>query len=197
MKRMGLPAKKGKKAYTYAQYLSWPDEERWELIDGVAYDMSAAPNRRHQEIVMAISSEIFQFLKDKPCRVYAAPFDVRLAEGEDRKDDEIYNVVQPDISVFCRDDVLDERGGKGAPDLVIEVLSPRTSVKDQREKLELYERFGVKEYWIVDPQNHMVTVQLVDSGEYDKPVVYGPQDTIKCAILEGFSLDLGDILGSP
>jgi len=122
---------------------------------------------------------------------------VRLAEGEDRKDDEIYNVVQPDISVFCRDDVLDERGGKGAPDLVIEVLSPRTSVKDQREKLELYERFGVKEYWIVDPQNHMVTVQLVDSGEYDKPVVYGPQDTIKCAILEGFSLDLGDILGSP
>jgi len=193
---VGLPVKNGEKTYTYAQYLDWPEEERWELIDGVAYDMGPAPNRRHQEAVMAIGTEIFQFLKGKPCRVYAAPFDVRLSERQDPKDDEIYTVVQPDISVFCREDILDERGAKGAPDLVMEVLSPNTSVIDQREKLELYEHFGVKEYWIVDPQNHVVYVHVLVRGAYTKPAVYGPKDTIKCATLEGWVLDLGDILGS-
>jgi len=193
---VGLPAKKGEKPYTYAQYLAWPDGERWELIDGVAYDMSAAPSRQHQEIVMAISAEVFQFLKSKPCRVYTAPFDVRLSEDRDRKDDEIYTVVQPDISVFCRADVLDDRGARGAPDLVIEVLSPNTSVKDQREKLELYERYGVKEYWIIDPHNHVVSVYILRRGAYAKPAVYGPADTIECATLKGWVLDLGDILGS-
>jgi len=197
VKKEGLPEKKGEKPYTYAQYLAWPEEERWELIDGAAYDVSAAPNRQHQEIVVAISAEIFQFLKSKPCRVYTAPFDVRLAEEQDREDDEIYTVVQPDISVFCREDVLDDRGAKGAPDLVIEVLSPHTSVKDQREKLELYERFGVKEYWIVDPQNHVVSVHSLARGEFAKPAIYGPEDTIECAILEGWFLDLGNILPIP
>jgi len=194
---MGLPVKKGKKSYTYADYLAWPEEERWELIDGVAYDMSAAPNRRHQEIVMAISAEIYQFLKDKSCRVYAAPFDVRLAEEEDRRDNRIYNVVQPDISVFCRADSLDERGATAAPDMVIEVLSPRSSIIDQRVKLKLYERFGVREYWIVDPQNYTVHVYLLDRGEYDKPAVYGPGDTLGSVILKGLSLDVGAILGGP
>ena len=192
---MELPAKYGEKPYTYAQYLSWPEGERWELIDGVAYDMSAAPTRQHQQIVMAISADIFQFLKRKPCHVYTASFDVRLSEGLDRKDDEIYTVVQPDISVFCREDVLDDRGASGAPDLVIEILSPHTSVKDQREKLELYERYGVKEYWIVDPQNCVVSVYILIRGAYTKPAVYGPEDTMECAALEGWALKLNDILG--
>ncbi|RKX73785.1 MAG: hypothetical protein DRP87_18245, partial [Spirochaetes bacterium] len=205
--------------YTYADYLSWPDDERWELIDGVAYNMSPAPGRQHQEISITISGEIYDFLKDKPCHVYAAPFDVRLPENPDEQDKEITTVVQPDVSVFCDESKLDERGATGAPDIAVEILSPYTSVKDQREKLALYERFGVREYWIVDPANCIMWVyRLVEPGRtgqegcrsgkerrpqlggseshtatYGKPEVYGPEDTFTSRVMEGFSLELSSV----
>jgi Uma2 family endonuclease len=158
MKKMSEPAKKDDRIYTYADYCRWPDDERWELIDGVAYNMSPAPGRQHQEISGEIFAAIHSFLKDKPCRVYAAPFDVRLPEHARQEDDEITTVVQPDVSVFCNKEYLDEHGAVGPPDIAVEILSPYTSVKDQREKLELYERFGVTEYWIVDPANRVMWV---------------------------------------
>ena len=190
---MGIPMRKEERAFTYADYLSWPAEERWELIDGAAYDMSPAPNRRHQGIVTLVSSELYQFLQEKPCDVYVAPFDVRLAAEKDAADNEIINVVQPDVSVFCSEEKLDDAGAVAAPDIAVEVLSPYTSVKDQREKLALYERFGVKEYWIIDPANQTLSVYSLSDGSYSKPTVYGPEDTFTSSVVEGFQLKLADV----
>lgn len=229
---MSEPAKKDDRVYTYADYYRWPDDERWELIDGVAYDMSPAPNRGHQDISVAISSELFSFLKDKPCHVYAAPFDVRLPDSLriDRKqgnpnevqhrgptdrphssepvklpsDDEITTVVQPDISVFCNEAYLDERGAIGPPEIAIEILSPYTSVKDQREKLDLYERFGVSEYWVVDPANRLMWVYRHEAqtaasdrlAAYGRPEIYGPDETFESRVLDGFVLKLSELFAS-
>ncbi|MCF7915964.1 MAG: Uma2 family endonuclease [Spirochaetaceae bacterium] len=201
---MGIPMRKEERAFTYADYLSWPAEERWELIDGAAYDMSPVPNRRHQGIVGTILGELYQFLQYKPCDVYVAPFDVRLAAEKDAADDEIINVVQPDVSVFCSEEKLDDAGAVAAPDIAAEVLSPYTSVKDQREKLALYERFGVKEYWIIDPANQTLSVYSLSGiaaggsetgGSYSKPAVYGPEDTFTSSVVEGFQLKLADVFG--
>lgn len=198
---MGIPIRKEERAFTYADYLTWHEGERWELIDGAAYDMSPAPNRRHQGIVGKVFVKLANFLEDKPCDVYVAPFDVRLAAQENAADDEIINVVQPDVSVFCSEEKLDDAGAVAAPDIAVEVLSPYTSVKDQREKLALYERFGVKEYWIIDPANQTLSVYSLNGGEtggaggsYSKPVVYGPEDSLTSAVLKSFSLQLEDVL---
>jgi Uma2 family endonuclease len=202
MKKMGLPAIKDDRIYTYADYITWPDDERWELINGAAYNMSPAPGRKHQRIVGIIFAELYHYLKEKPCDVYISPFDVRLSTDRAADDDDIINVVQPDVSVYCSPDKLDEAGAVAAPDLVVEVLSPATSVKDQREKLVLYDRFGVREYWIVDPANQTVSVYTLgavsDSGGgpqkgYGKPRVYGPEDTLPCSVLEGFELNLFEL----
>jgi Uma2 family endonuclease len=223
MKKMSEPARKNDRMYTYADYCTWPDDERWELIDGAAYDMSPAPNRRHQEIVGEVYRQLSNYLRDKPCRVFIAPFDVRLLgparhpvdtalgpthhpghtdrEHTGTGDDEITTVVQPDVSVFCDESKLDERGAIGAPDLVVEVLSPATSVKDQREKLKLYERSAVQEYWIIDPVNRLMWVYRLETADntqptgaqskhYRRPEVYGPEDTFESRVLEGFSLEL-------
>ncbi len=105
--------------YSYADYLTWPDEERWELIDGVPYGMSPAPKRKHQDILLALTRVICDITDKKPCRTYIAPFDVRFPEKSDETDEKVYTVVQSDLSVFCSKDRLDERGAVGAPDLVV------------------------------------------------------------------------------
>ena len=120
-----------KETYTYGDYLSWPDEERWELIDGIPHSMSPAPSRVHQEISMELARQIANHLIGKNCRVYAAPFDVRLPKGGE-KDEQIETVVQPDLVVVCDESKLDERGCKGPPDLIIEILSPHTAAKDMK-----------------------------------------------------------------
>ncbi|MCP4156865.1 MAG: Uma2 family endonuclease [bacterium] len=154
---MAVPLRKGEQLFTYGDYLNWPGNERWELIDGRSFEMSAAPNRYHQEISMNLSVAIRRFLKDKgrPCKVYASPFDVRLAEPN-QKDEETLTVVQPDISVICDGTKLDEKGCKGAPDFIIEILSPFTSKMDRMIKFQVYERAGVKEYWLVSPADRIV-----------------------------------------
>ncbi len=145
---MSVAVKERLGKFTYRDYLHWPDDERWELIDGVAYNMSPAPNRIHQKISGELHRQIANYLIGKQCEVYAAPFDVRLpATGE--KNDEITTVVQPDITIVCDKSKLDKKGCKGSPDLVIEILSPYTAKKDMKEKHFLYEKFAVKEYWIV------------------------------------------------
>ncbi len=167
---MGLPLRHPEERYTYSDYASWPEDTRYELIDGVAYAM-AGPNRRHQEIVLELGRQLANALEGHPCRVYIAPFDVRLPKA-DEADDRVDTVVQPDLSVFCDRSKLDEKGARGAPDWVIEVLSPPTAAHDQTVKLPVYERAGVRECWLVHPTDRIVTVYWLTDGAYDRPDVF-------------------------
>ena len=158
---MGIPVKKTDQKYTYGDYFTWPGDERWELIDGGVYDMSPACSRTHQDILGKLHLIFGNFFNDK---VYLAPFDVRLPKGNEA-DEGIDTVVQPDLSVICDTSKLDEKGCKGAPDLVVEIVSPGSAVHDMKVKRELYEQHGVKEYWIVLPLERIVEVyrQRVES----------------------------------
>ena len=176
--------------YTYADYCTWGDEERWELIDGVAYAMSPSPSWKHQEISANLHFQLYSFLKDKPCKVFAAPFDVRL--NADSDDD---TVVQPDIVVICDTAKLDDKGCIGAPDMVIEILSPSTALRDRVLKLRWYLRAGVREYWIVDPDSKTVSVHLLKNGEYYIRAYDGDDDGAAVHVLEGCVIDIGDIFG--
>jgi Uma2 family endonuclease len=188
---MSLSIKKQDKPFTYADYLSWPDDERWELINGTAYDMSPAPSRRHQDILRELSLQIAGFLQDKPCRIYYAPFDVRLPEGNETEK-EIKTVVQPDLVIICDEKKLDDKGCIGAPDIIIEILSPATAVKDKIEKFSIYEKHKVKEYWLVEPSDNTVMVfTLGKNKEYGKPKTYS--EKITTPILEGLEIDLKQI----
>lgn len=181
-------------SYSYADYLTWSEEERWEIIDGVPFDMSPAPSRRHQEILMALSGEFYSHLKGKQCKVYAAPFDVRLPEHGKSEDKDIKTVVQPDLVIVCDRNKLDNRGCISAPDLVVEILSPYTSIKDSVKKFDLYERVGVKEYWIVRPDEETVTVfMLGDDKCYGRPQIFTVKDKIKAGIFDSIVIDLQDV----
>ncbi|MFH0924886.1 MAG: Uma2 family endonuclease [bacterium] len=187
---MAYPLKKEEKRYTYKDYLTWPDEERWELIEGVAYDMSPAPSRLHQGILMELSRQFANYLLDKSCRVYIAPFDVRLPEGNER-DEDITNIVQPDLVVICDKDKLDDKGCKGAPTLVIEIVSPHTASKDMKKKFFLYERVGIREYWIIHPIDKTVMVfKLREDGEYGRPTMHSEKDKVEVDILGALIIDL-------
>ncbi|WP_310449896.1 Uma2 family endonuclease [Sulfuritalea sp.] len=166
---MGLP-QRDLECHTYAEYAAWPDDVRYELIDGIAYAMGPAPARRHQEVAGEMFRQIADALEGSPCRPYIAPFDVRLPRAGEA-DDKIDTVVQPDISVICDKAKLDERGCRGAPDWIVEVLSPGSAGHDQVVKRELYERVGVREYWLVHPVDKVVTIYLLVTGAYGKPAV--------------------------
>ncbi len=175
--------------FTYGNYRTWPENERWELIDGVAYDMSPAPSRHHQGLITQFILQFGAYLQDKPCRIYAAPFDVRLPDG-DEDDDTIVTVVQPDLVVVCDPDKLDEKGCRGAPDLVIEILSPSTTSKDLHEKFDLYERVGIKEYWIVHPQDRTVMVFKREGERFGRPNMFDEEGCIEVPLLGDLNIDL-------
>ena len=186
---MPIPAEH--KKFNYKDYLTWPEEERWELINGEAWDMSPAPTRKHQHISKKLLYQIEDYLKDKDCELYNAPFDVRLPENKENSDYEIDTVVQPDLLIVCDTSKLDEAGCKGAPDWIIEILSPSTAVKDLNDKYQLYQARGVKEYWIVDPANKYLTVYLLDiSGKYFRSGVFGSDSKVQPATLPELIIDL-------
>jgi Uma2 family endonuclease len=192
MKRMGNPALERDEHFTYRQYKTWPDTERWELIDGHAWSMSPAPMPRHQIILGKLHLEFGNFLKGKPCKAFLAPFDVLIPKA-DESDDDIDTVVQPDLLVFCDKTKITDKGSRGAPDLAIEILSPSTSRKDLNEKYRLYERSGVREYWVVDPGNRSIMVyRLGADGRYDegelreKNLDFSP---IASTVVVGLSID--------
>lgn len=162
--------------FTYADRMNWPADERYELIDGIAYDMSPAPSRRHQKIITALIIQFGLFLEDKPCEVYPAPFDVRLPKpSEDALT--ASTVVQPDLVVVCAPQKLDDRGCLGSPALIVEILSPETARKDLREKLYAYQQAGVPEYWIISPVEKTLMVFTPDAqGHYGSPAVYGSNE---------------------
>ncbi|MFK8284764.1 Uma2 family endonuclease [Capnocytophaga canis] len=158
--------------YTYADYLLWKFEERVELLKGKIFKMSPAPSLKHQKISMNLSGLLWQFLRGKKCQLFSAPFDVRLPK-KDEKGDNIHTVVQPDLCIICDESKLDERGCIGAPDLIIEILSPGNSKKEMKNKFELYQESGVEEYWIVNPTDENILVNVLEDGKYRilKPVV--------------------------
>ncbi|HIJ80510.1 MAG TPA: Uma2 family endonuclease [Desulfuromonadales bacterium] len=187
------PSLKQYERFTYADYLTWPDDERWEIIDGVAYAMSPAPGSLHQRISMDLSRQFATFLKGKTCKVYAAPFDVRLAEQSGLTDDKIETVVQPDIVIICDANKIDNRGSNGPPDLIIEILSPSSAAFDLKQKFELYQRHHVKEYWIIHPAEMTVFVyNLSCAGIYESPKRYAQDDKIPVSLLGELVIDLAE-----
>jgi len=182
---MGIPKNKSK-PYSYADYRSWPEEGLWELINGIPYDMSLAPGRKHQIVLLSLARIIADITDKGPCQTFIAPFDVRLAEttGETASEEEIFTVVQPDLSVFCDPTKLDEHWAFGAPDLVVVILSQATSYKDQTIKLELYEKHLVSEYWIVNTDAPWVMVyRMGQDGKFRKPDYYRRGDYILSNVL--------------
>lgn len=187
---MSQAAEKTDKKYTYGDYLNWPEGERWELIEGVAYDMTPAPSTTHQIIVGDLFRQISTFLLDKDCQPFIAPFDVRLLEAEEA-DDQIITVVQPDISVICDPAKLNTRGCRGAPDFIVEILSPSTAAKDQIQKVAIYEKHGVQEYWTVHPTDRLITVRLLGpEGRYGIPAMREAKGLLPVQTLPGLEIDL-------
>jgi len=171
--------------YTVADYLSWDDDERWELIDGVAYNMSPAPTIKHQDIALNFASLLRNRLKGKPCKPFIAPVDVVLSE---------HDVVQPDALVVCDPKKITPKNILGAPDFVLEVLSPSTSRKDMREKKALYERAGVAEYLVLDPlELYALLFRLDAEGRYGAGEVYGPEESLVLQILGDEAVDLAEV----
>ncbi|QCJ43861.1 Uma2 family endonuclease [Bacillus sp. S3] len=187
---MAIPNEKRK--YSYADYLTWSEGKRHELIDGEIFDMSPAPSRGHQRVLRELSTAFSIFLRDKKCEVFFAPFDVRLLT-ENKHDNEINNVVQPDLSIVCDQEKLDDRGCNGAPDMIIEVLSPSSVKLDRWKKFHLYEKAGVKEYWLVDPVNESVEIHLLIGDYYKFQGVFTKDDSISVHVLTGLELDLNQI----
>jgi len=177
---------------TYQDYLNIPEDgKRREIIDGRIY-MMAAPRQRHQLTLMRLSSDIHNFLKRRRCRVFPAPFDVRLPlKRENSKT--ATNVVQPDITVFCNPSNLDERGGKGAPDIAVEILSKSSIHMDKLKKFNLYNEAGVKEYWMVDGDSGIVEIFIHDGVNYSQRLCFGDGDTITSTVLEGLEIPTATI----
>ena len=176
-----------KQHFTYEDYYAWNDGKRWELIAGEAYLMEPAPTFGHQGISGNLFSQIYNFLRGKPERVYAAPCDVRL--NADTDDD---MVVQPDLIVVCDTSIIDGKSCKGAPDMAIEIPSPSTVGRDRVKKFRLYQKAGVREYWIVDPDSKTVTAHYLENGKYTT-AAYGEEDTAPIHVLEGCQITIADV----
>ena len=188
----------GKKNFTYKDYLNWPDDIRAEIILGVAYMMSP-PLTSHQRVAGKIFLKLATFLAGKTCEAFIAPFGVRLFPKEDKTDD---TVVEPDIVVVCDPSKIDKHGCNGAPDLVIEILSPSTRRKDKSLKRELYQKAKVREYWIVSPDDGEIEVHLFENNSikfFGKNESETPDDTklpeiAPVFVLPGLEIDVKDIL---
>lgn len=190
---MGKLEKDLKRKFTYKDYLTWPDDERWELIKGVPFNMTPAPSVNHQRISRELSAAFYSFLKEKSCELFVAPFDVRLPQGR-QSDKEILTVVQPDLAVICDPQKIDQHGCQGSPDLIVEITSPSTLHKDMKHKLNCYEEAGVQEYWIVHPEGKTIVVYLLsEEGHYARPQVYSSEDSLPVGLFPGFSLTLKEI----
>lgn len=175
--------------FTYGDYLHWTGDERWELIDGVLYEMTPAPAQRHQFILAALHLQIGNHFEGSGIRVCLSAFDVRLPD-KNEADEKIRTVVQPDICVVCDSDKVDSHGVRGNPDWVIEILSPSTADKDKTVKTSLYERHGVREYWIVDWDAQAVTVYVRQpEGKFGPPNVTTTRGVQQVAIFPDLSID--------
>jgi len=182
-------------SYTYEDYVSWDDGQRYELINGYVY-MLAAPTTQHQRISMTMAAAMYDYLKGKPCEVFAAPFDVRLFKASEEKKKKflrIYRkevVVQPDLSIVCDPEQLDEKGCNGAPTLVVEILSP--SNKHYQEKVNAYMSAGIQELWIVDPKLRTIFLYLRKGKDYIISI-FEVSETLSSPTFPGLDIRLCDI----
>jgi Uma2 family endonuclease len=183
------------RTYTYADYKNYPEGERIEIIDGHIYGMAAAPSRVHQAIISDLITILNNYMKSNniPCKVYPAPFDVMLTDVEDIEN--CKNIVQPDISVICNKNKLTDKGCIGAPDMIIEVVSPFNPSSDYVRKLNLYEQYKVREYWIINPMEQTVFVYKLDDDtmQYAAPKAYTFKDKIKVYIFKALEIDFNSL----
>ncbi len=181
------------KTYSYADYLKWDIEERLELIRGKVFKMSPAPSRLHQKVVGLIFNSLFQYLKGQRCEVYIAPFDVRIPR-KSKDDQDIITVLQPDICVICDSTKLDDKGCIGAPDIVVEILSPGNNRKELQSKYEIYEEAAVKEYWIIHPtEKTFLKYELSEEGKFFASRLLTIGDLVETPVLPGFVLNLEEV----
>jgi Uma2 family endonuclease len=190
---MGL-ALRDSEHHTYGDYLHWLEDVRYELIDGAAFLMAPAPTLDHQDIAGEIYVQLRQALAGKPCRAFIAPVDVRLPKAGEA-DEKIDTVVQPDVLVVCDPAKLDRRGVRGAPDLVVEVLSPSTASHDQLLKRRVYERAGVPEYWLVHPNDRIISIYRLGDGEYGKPDIHELKGRTPVGVLPGAVIEWDELAG--
>ena len=182
------------KVYNYAQYLTWQFDERVELIKGKIFEMSPAPSSNHQNISSQLHGFIWQYLRSKECKIFHAPFDVRFPKNRNSQESEIHTVVQPDICVICDLSKIDEKGCLGAPDMIIEILSPSTSKMDVKDKFNIYQQSGVKEYWIVHPEEKLIEQFLLnEKGVYILQKMYTEDDNISVCVLDNYTIPLKEI----
>jgi len=190
---MSQPAPRLEERFTYADYKKWDNEQRWEIIYGKPYLIAPAPTWEHQKISGQLHMQLGSYLKGKQCQVFYAPFDVRLFAKADETDD---TIVQPDIVVVCDSTKLMRTGYAGAPDLIIEILSPGNTRHDTLIKFNLYLKAGVREYWIVDPEQKTVSVHILKNNEYTTRI-YGNEDSAPVHTLEGLTIDLSEVFPEP
>lgn len=184
-----MPLSKEVRKYTYVDYLAYPDDERWEIIDGVPY-MQSSPSWQHQSISRELLRQFSNYLLRKSCEVFASPFDLRLSDAE-VKDEDVTNVYQPDLVVICDKSKLKGTGYFGIPNLIIEILSPSTAKTDRLLKFNMYEKFGVKEYWIVEPDMKLVSVFILqDNNRYGRPELYTETANVKVSIFPDLVINL-------
>ncbi|RZK36385.1 MAG: Uma2 family endonuclease [Hymenobacter sp.] len=184
--------------YSYADYLTWQFTELVELLRGKIMRRMSAPTDQHQEVVGNFFGLIHSHLRRQPCQVRVAPYDVRLPQRGTIADQAIYTVVQPDVCVICDPRKIERRGCLGAPDLIVEVLSPGTSARDWKDKFDLYEESGVGEYWIVGPSDQDISVFILDAtGRYRLAGEYAGPGPVPCATLPTLGLDWSDIFTEP
>lgn len=183
------------KRYTYADYLTWMDDVRRELFNGFIQLMSPAPSIKHQTISFSLSRLLGNYLVGKTCKGFAAPSDVRFPINKNKGDETIYTVVQPDIYVVCDLSKLDDRGCLGAPDFIIEIVSPKNSKRDTKDKFEIYQQHGVLEYWIVNPNDENANVFVLDeNGKFQFGGIFAGDDKIPVHIFDGdLKVDLTEV----
>ena len=183
------------KVYTYYDYLNFPNDEFVEIIDGKIFAMSPAPSRIHQELIMEISAELRNYIKSNKgqCKVYPAPFDVVLI-NENENENDSKNIVQTDISVICDKNKLNDKGCFGSPDMIVKIVSKFNPGNDYVKKLYLYEKYKVKEYWIVNPMKKNILVYTLTESGYNQPDLYTFNDKIKVNIFNNLEIDFNGII---
>lgn len=186
---MSNPKDNDNKHYTYAQYKNWPEDESWELIRGVAYNMSPAPGLAHQKVSGEISRQIANYLDGKTCSVFTAPFDVFLPEKSETEKT-TSTIVQPDISIICDNEKLSEKGCTGAPNIVLEIISPSGASRDHIVKRRLYEYHGVVEFWIIHPVDRIVWKYILTNHQYGKPEIFDHNDKPSFDLFPDLNIDL-------
>ena len=182
------------KTYSYADYLKWQFEERLELLKGKIFKMSPAPSVAHQRASMRITLKFGNFFQNHSCQLFAAPFDVRLPDSQKKiGNKDVFTVVQPDLCIICDESRLDERGCIGPPDLIVEILSPGNTNKEMKNKFRLYEESGVREYWLVEPNDRIVLIYYLKEGQYIGLRTYTDEEDAYSVIFPELSIPVAEI----